>query len=85
MEDESRFCVGFYRGLRSTQRTVVIESVYLTHVMCRELLSHIFHDFHGYTLDNSKFNSTNCILLKTLHILSSENTIIAKCSCRRGL
>ncbi len=27
MENESRFCVGFYCGLRSTQRTVVIESI----------------------------------------------------------
>ena len=32
MEDESLFCVGFYCGFRSTQRTVVIESVYRTHV-----------------------------------------------------
>ena len=32
MEDGSRFCVGFYCGLRSTQRTVVIESVYRTHL-----------------------------------------------------
>ena len=27
MENESRFCVGFYCGLHSTQRTVVIESI----------------------------------------------------------
>ena len=31
MEDESSFCVGFYCGFRSTQPTVVIESVYQTH------------------------------------------------------
>ena len=34
MEDESRFCVGFYCGFRSTQRTVGIESFYRTHVKC---------------------------------------------------
>ena len=32
MEDESLFCVGFYCVFRSTQPTVVIESVYRTHV-----------------------------------------------------
>ena len=32
MEDRSRFCVGFYCVFCSIQRTVVIESVYRTHV-----------------------------------------------------
>ena len=32
MENESRFYVGFYCVFRSTQRTVVIESFYRTHV-----------------------------------------------------
>ena len=33
MENASRFCVGFYCGLRSTQRTVVIESVVIESII----------------------------------------------------
>ena len=32
MENASHFCVRFHCGFRSTQRTVIIESFYRTHV-----------------------------------------------------
>ncbi len=40
MENELRFCVGFYCVFRSTQPTVVIESFYRTHIILFLILIH---------------------------------------------
>ena len=56
MENESRFCVGFYCGLRSTQRTVVIESIIeLTLIIACRMYKVNFFQSHSVLRDYSGF------------------------------